>query len=201
MYEQQYRSNGKLYFSNYLYNEGAVYTKTLQNPLGGFELEDVLNYIKKTNILQYVFRVLDKNTTNSIKKIRELLKDDIKFVCSPILKDKHWVVVISKSEINVFDPTLQTKEALDANGQLQIGDCKQKVHYLNKKPIQDKNGTICGLCSAEFIIWASKCESLEHLRQNMDIICDNVATNVIRVIRQENAKSQLTRDFQNGEER
>lgn len=189
MFGQQYFSNEKLRFSNYSYNENVVYTKKPQDPLDCFELEDVLDYIKETNILQYVFRVLDKNTTNSIKKIRELLKDDTKFVCSPILKDKHWVVaVISKSKINIFDSTLQTKKELNDNGQLQIDDCEQKVYYLNKKPIQDENGTICVLCSAEFIIWASKCESLEHLRQNMDIMCDNVATNVIRVIGQENEK-------------
>ena len=49
----------------------------------------------------------------------------------------------------------------------------------------------------DFSIWTSQCESLEHLRNNMDRICNNVAANVIKAIGSESAKEQLTEKFQN----
>ena len=167
----------------------------------GLALDQMIHHIKvrceelnKPGILDSIVGLYDKSTEASIQAVQEHLDHTIAqgeekdiltekdFICSPILVNEHWTVaVISKGEINIFDPTLQTKEALDANGQLQIGDCKQKVHYLNEKPIQDEKGTICGLCSAEFIIEAAQCESLGHLKQNINTICNKIATNVIKL--------------------
>ena len=202
------------------YNDINGYKLIPEDYVQGLSYNQMLHHIgvkckesDKLELLQNIVGLSDESTEVGIKYVREhigstiaqeeenvLTKKD--FICSPILKDEHWfVAVISKNEINIFDSTLQTKKTLDGNGQLQIGSCKQKVNYLNKKPIQNKNGQICALCSAEFIIEASQYRSLEHLKQNINTICNKVATNVIEVIGPENAKSQLTRDFQNSSKR
>ena len=201
------------------YNEVNGYKLVSENYVQGLSYNQMLHHIgvrckdlNKPEILQNAVGLSDEFTEVGIKYVQKHISSTIvqgediltkkNFICSPILKHGHWTVaVISENKINIFDSTLQTKETLDGNGQLQIGSCKQKVNYLNKKPIQDKNGQICALCSTEFIIEASKYESLEHLRQNMDTICNNVAANVIKTIGSKNVKSQLTEDFQNSEEK
>ena len=175
----------------------------------GLDLGQMLHHIgirckdlNKPEILQNVVGLSEKDTKIGIKYVREhmgpttIVQEEEKdiltkknFICSPILKNGHWTVaVISKDEINIFDPTLQTKVSGTDYCELEIGDMeKQTFNCLNKNCQIQKypaESTICGLCSTEFIIWASQCDSLEHLKQNINTICDKVAANVIEAIGQ-----------------
>lgn len=89
-------------------------------------------------------------TAAAINKIQSELKGN-EFKFTPILhNDKHWCCgVITPNEIYVFDSTLQTKDTLES-GELQIGNCRREVHYLNDEPIQSDDGKICGPCVVEF---------------------------------------------------
>ena len=179
----------------------------------GMGLAEIILYIKeKQGNLKSFFVLDDSDFMYTVGNIQKFLKepstsfvDGKDYILSPLHIGKpnkgHWVVaVISKDEISVFDSTLQTTK--QHNNKIAIlGRNKFSTNYLNKKPIQDENGTICGLCSAEFIIEASKCKSLKHLKDNMDIICNNVAANVIETLKglnkPEEIEKQLTKDFQN----
>ena len=166
----------------------------------GFELIHILEHIKNNNILHGTIGLPNKSTNRSIIEIQtNLLINNNQFICSTILCDNnsHWcIAVISKNEINIFDPTLQTKQN---NNKLKIGDSEQTVVYLNECKsshkefiVQHKNGQICGLCCAEFIIQTSQCNSFQHLKDNIEIICDNVTVRVTEAVTKEKIEEQLT---------
>ena len=153
------------------------------------------------NILQSIVGLPNTKTGNGIDCVQQSLKTltNKDFIYSPILcdNDSHWcVAIISKNEIRIFDSTLQTKQA---NNKLMIGDSEQTITYLNEYKslnkefiVQHKDGQICGLCCAEFIIQASQRNNLRHLNDNIEIICDNVAVRVAEVITREKIRGQLT---------
>lgn len=206
----------------YSYNTDYNYKLIEQDFIGGFDYPHLLHHIgvrckelSKSEILQNIVGLPNEQTEDAINFVQKhigpiveqqeekdiLTKKD--FICSPILKNKHWTVaVISKNEVNIFDPTLQTRVSgtdlcklkIDDAKEEQTFNCLNKDYQIQKYPAES---TICGLCSAEFIIEAAQCDSLEHIRQNINKICNNVAANVIEAIGQKNAETQLTEDFQN----
>lgn len=211
----------------YSYNSNYHHKLAKEDFIDGLDYPRLLHHIgvrckglNKPEILQNIVGLPNKQTENAINSVQQHIGPTVEqqeekgipvkkaltekdFICSPILKDKHWTVaIISKNEVNIFDPTLQTRVSGTDLCKLKIGDmkeertfnCLNKDYQIQKYPAES---TICALCSAEFIIWASQCESLEHLRNNMDRICNNIAVNVVKVIGPENAKEQLTEDFQN----
>ena len=218
-----------LYCYNETYNkqqEQINYVLPITTIIKGFKYPHLLHHIgvrceelSKLEILQNIVGLPNEQTENAINFVQKhigpiveqqeekdiLTKKD--FICSPILKNEHWTVaVISKNEVNIFDPTLQTRVSgtdlcklkIDDAKEEQTFNCLNKDYQIQKYPAES---TICALCSAEFIIEASKCESLEYLRNNMDRICNNVAANVISIFKNrgksEEIKKQLTEDFQN----
>ena len=159
---------------------GEYLTNGYQNKVGPVE---TLKYLKKN--------------FNELKSMG-LITSQKDFIMTPVYNGEfnkgHWTVaIISQDRIDMFDSTLQQKNTFEINNKLL--KCNETVNA--KRQIQNENGKICGLCSAEFIIEASKCDSLEHLKENINTICDKVAANVIKAIGSENAKEQLTEDFQN----
>lgn len=213
------------YNTKYGYNEENDYKLTSEDYIQGLSYNQMLHHIgmrckelNKPEILKNAVGLSDESTEFSIKYVQKHIDSTIvqgeekdiltekDFICSPILVNEHWTVaVISKGEINIFDPTLQTKVRKRDYCKLKIGDIKEEQTFncLNKDYKIQEHSTeskICGLCSAEFIIEASQCKSLKHLKDNMDIICNNVTTNIIRAIGSENAKGQLTESFQHNSE-
>lgn len=158
--------------------------------------------LKNKQLLQKIPIIGNDAPKKDMNRVQQELKQDVQnkaaekdFILTPLLTlspEQHWVVaIISPDKIQLFDSTLQTRGQQYKISRFNVSqyDC------INGDAIQNKDGTICGLCSAEFMAEASKKNNLRESERNIDDICFKVAKNVYEYINIDEARKQLTSKY------
>lgn len=201
MYEESDLLFGETWEENSSIEFEEIYEKSHIPYTNGITFEQLMEhiYLKDKQLLQKIPIVGNDAPKKDILDLQERLTQKIKngtiekdFVLTPLLTlspEQHWVVaVVSPDCIELFDLTLQTREQQYKISRFNVSqyDC------INKSAIQRIDGTICGICSAEFMIEALKKNNLQELKRDIDDVCLEVAKNVYRHIGTSKAEKQFT---------